>query len=107
MRINSFYDSAPKVCSLLDIMEGKKSINSPVLQDLPDNFIKNALKAYEEFNEKNKKISLDYIFAPSKKYIQKFLSLPNYGDYILPFFNREKACRSCILIQTCLNERQK
>ncbi len=90
MRINSFYDSAPKVYSLLDIMEGKKSINSPVLQDLPDSFIKNASKAYDELKEKNKKISLDHIFAPSKKYIQQFLSLPNYGDYILPFLTEKK-----------------
>lgn len=70
-------------------MDGKVTIPPPPPTP-PDSFVKAKVEAYEAMQKENKKIFLEYIFAPSKKYIEKFLSLPDYGDYILPFLTDQK-----------------
>ncbi len=90
MKINLNYDYVPKVYSYKDLMEGKVISTTPYQERLSDNVIKAATKIHQEIQAKNNEFFLKHIFNPSKKYIQKILSLPNYGDYIIPFLAEKK-----------------
>ncbi len=90
MKINAIYDYIPKMYTYSDLVEGKVKLPTPSFQDLPDSFVKDVNNAYSKIQEENNKIFLEHIFNPSKKYIQDFLSLPDYGDFILPFLTEKK-----------------
>lgn len=70
-------------------MEGKV-VSTPYQEKLPDNVINAATELYQRIQAENNKFFLKHVFDPSKKYIQKFLSLPDYGDFIIPFLAEKK-----------------
>lgn len=82
------YEISPRSYSLLDVMEGR--VKTEPVPDIPDSFIKAKTDAYKKMQEENKAIFLSHISKPSKKYLDKFSKLPDYGDYLYPFFADKK-----------------
>ncbi len=80
--------SSPTTVSLADIMNG--AIDIAQKRNCTDEFVKSTRENYHRFQEANRAYFIEHLPEINKPAVKKFMELPEYGDFLLPFMADKK-----------------